>query len=156
MISTTSAILIGLFALIAGGVIGALLWRSIGPQQNRSRELEQRLAEAERRLGDYQSEVTDHFVETSRRVNELTRNYKEVHEYLASSAMRLTNPALGQELRAAAQLSWNQGQGEAEPEDHRAEFLAEQEELAEREVTHDRQTDAEGADRGSWEEETKQ
>ncbi|MCW8194368.1 DUF1043 family protein [Proteobacteria bacterium 005FR1] len=125
MISTTSAVLIALFALAIGGVAGALLWRHLGPHQNRSRDLEKRLAEAERRLGDYQAEVTDHFVETSRRVNQLTRNYKEVHEYLASSAMRLTNPAVGQELRAAAQISWSDNQSNGETEEDRQEFVEE-------------------------------
>jgi uncharacterized membrane-anchored protein YhcB (DUF1043 family) len=117
MISTTSAVFIALLALIAGLAAGALLWRALGPHQHRSRDLEKRLADAERRLGDYQAEVTEHFVETSRRVNELTRNYKEVHEYLASSAVKLSNPAVGRELRAAAQISWNEGREHREQRD---------------------------------------
>lgn len=106
MVATASAVLIALFALGVGIVIGALLWRSLGPHQHRNRDLENRLAQAERRLGEYQTEVTEHFVETSRRVNELTRNYKEVHDYLASSATKLSNPTVGRELEAAARISW--------------------------------------------------
>jgi uncharacterized membrane-anchored protein YhcB (DUF1043 family) len=135
MISTISAVLIALFAFVIGGLAGALLWRSLGPHQHRSRDLEQRLAEAERRLGDYQAEVTEHFVETSRRVNELTRNYRDVHEYLASSAMRLTNPAVGREMRAAAQLNWSDDQEGSDRQEDSAEFAEEISEPREQEET---------------------
>lgn len=116
MVSTTSVILIAILALVVGAVAGALLWRSYGSQHNGKRDLEKRLEDAERRLGDYQNEVTEHFVETSRRVNALTRNYKDVHEYLASSAVKLTTPSLGREMRAAAQISWSEDQSAAQAE----------------------------------------
>lgn len=103
--STFSVILIALITLLIGIALGAALWRKLGTQ-SQSRELEEKLKEAEQRLSLYQAEVAEHFLETSRRVNELTRNYKEVHEYLASSAMRLTTPALGHEIQVAAQISW--------------------------------------------------
>jgi uncharacterized membrane-anchored protein YhcB (DUF1043 family) len=108
------------------------MWRSLGPHQQRSRDLEKRLAEAERRLGEYQAEVSEHFVETSRRVNELTRNYKEVHEYLASSAMRLSNPAVGRQMQAAARISWSET-GDRNPESE-AELLEEKSERSPDEV----------------------
>lgn len=107
MVSTTFAAVVAVLALIIGAIAGVLLWRSFGPHRDGRRDLEKRLEDAERRLGDYQSEVTEHFVETSRRVNELTRNYRDVHEYLASSAVKLTSPSLGREMRAAAQVSWS-------------------------------------------------
>lgn len=104
MVSTATVVIIAVLALAAGLIAGALLWRSFGPQQGRNRDLGQRLEDTERRFSDYQNQVTDHFVETSRRVHELTRNYKEVHEYLANSAVNLTNPSIGREMRAAAQI----------------------------------------------------
>lgn len=121
MVSTASVVIIALLALLVGAITGALLWRSYGPQTSGKQDLEKRLEDAERRLGDYQNEVTEHFVETSRRVNALTRNYKDVHEYLASSAVKLTTPSLGREMRAAAQISWSEDQtaagAQAEGED---------------------------------------
>lgn len=117
MVSTTSAVVIALLALVTGAVLGVFLWRSFGPHQNRNRDLEKRLEMAEQRLGDYQSDVTEHFVETSRRVNELTRNYRDVHEYLASSAVKLTTPSVGREMRAAAQIDWSEPKQTQAPEE---------------------------------------
>ncbi|MGQ9426164.1 YhcB family protein [Gilvimarinus sp. F26214L] len=112
MVTTTAAVLFSLLSLAAGLVAGALLWRAFGPHEDRNRDLERRLEDAEQRFGDYQTQVTEHFVETSRRVNELTRNYRDVHEYLASSAVRLSNPAVGQDLREAARLDDQSGSAE--------------------------------------------
>lgn len=117
MVSTATVVIIALLSLALGTIAGGLLWRAFGHGDEGKQALEKRLEEAERRLRDYQSEVTEHFVETSRRVNDLTRNYKDVHEYLASSAVKLTTPSLGRELRAAAQISRSD---EEAPEDHPA------------------------------------
>ncbi|MEX1032366.1 MAG: DUF1043 family protein [Cellvibrionaceae bacterium] len=104
MVSTMGVILIALLSLVAGGIAGGLLWRLFGSHQHRNRDLEDRLRATERELNEYRTEVTEHFVETSRRVNNLTRNYKEVHEYLADSAVKLTSPSVGREMLAAAQI----------------------------------------------------
>lgn len=111
--STFSVILIALPTFAIGIAIGALLWRKLGPQSRQSQELEEKLRNAEQRLSTYQAEVAEHFLETSRRVNELTRNYREVHEYLASSAMKLTTPSLGREMQT--QINWDSEDSEAAP-----------------------------------------
>jgi hypothetical protein len=85
--------------MIIGGIVSALAIRRFGGQSN----LEKRLHEAEQQFKNYQADVTEHFEETSRRVNALTRNYKDVHEYLASSAMKLTNPQMSRAISQAAQ-----------------------------------------------------
>lgn len=104
--STFAVLLIAIIMLGIGIAIGALLWRKLGPHSQQNRELEEKLREAEQRLSSYQGEVAEHFLETSRRINELTRNYKEVHEYLASSAMKLTTPSLGREIQVSGQITW--------------------------------------------------
>jgi uncharacterized membrane-anchored protein YhcB (DUF1043 family) len=58
----------------------------------------ERLQEAEQELSSYRDDVTKHFTETSRLVNNLTQSYRDVHEHLASSAMKLTNPAISQQF----------------------------------------------------------
>lgn len=103
MISSAAAIWIAIAALLAGAGIGILLYRSFHPQGKRNQALESRLAEAEQKYNDYQKDVTGHFEETARRVNNLTKHYKDVHEYLASSASKLANPTMSREFIEAAQ-----------------------------------------------------
>lgn len=110
--STFALLLIAIIMLAVGATIGALVGRKLGPHSQRSLELEEQLREAEQRLSTYQGEVAEHFLETSRRINDLTRNYKEVHEYLASSAMKLTTPSLGRDLQVSGQITWPEDQAQ--------------------------------------------
>ena len=102
MFEFTTLILVGVACLIIGSIIGALLSRSLSPQDQQNRQLESRLQESENKLRDYQNEVSEHFAETSQKVNKLTQSYKEVHEFLASSALKLTNPDISRQLIDAA------------------------------------------------------
>ena len=97
--SLTTLMVFSLLALIIGILLGALALRRFGGQS----DLERRLQQSEQQFKDYQTDVTEHFAETSRRVNALTQSYREVHDYLASSAMKLTNPQMSQAISRAAQ-----------------------------------------------------
>lgn len=94
--SVTTGLLLGFVALIIGAVTGAMWMKLFSPQVKINRDLQQRLHQSEEKLTRYQQEVTEHFTETSRLVNNLTKSYRDVHEYLASSAMKLTNPSVSQ------------------------------------------------------------
>mgnify|MGYP000011001966 FL=1 len=109
MFSLSTLIITALVCGLSGCALGALLTRSSQPQQQ-SRDLEQRLQQAEDKLGDYQKEVSDHFAQTSQLVNGLTQSYKDVHEYLANSALKLTDPAISQRMLEAAQGNLNEGE----------------------------------------------
>ena len=102
MFSLTALIITGLICLLGGCAIGAMLVRTINPQQQQNKDLESRLVQAEEKLGEYQKEVNEHFAETSQLVNSLTQSYKDVHEYLANSALKLTDPAISQQMLEAA------------------------------------------------------
>ncbi len=101
MVSLSTLIITALVCALGGCAIGTLLARASNPQQQ-SRELETRLQQAEEKLGNYQKEVSDHFAQTSQLVNGLTQSYKDVHEYLANSALKLTDPATSQQMLEAA------------------------------------------------------
>lgn len=102
------ATLIGfaVLSLIVGLILGAFLFQRFSHQGLRSQDLEKRLQKAEQQFKSYQDDVTQHFEETSRRVNNLTKSYKDVHEYLASSAMKLTNPQMSRAITQAARRNF--------------------------------------------------
>ena len=87
-----------LFTLAVGALIGAAIMRYWSPRLKVNKEMAERLQEAEQELNSYRDEVTQHFTETSRLVNNLTQSYRDVHEHLANSAMKLTNPSVSQQF----------------------------------------------------------
>ena len=95
---TIDLIAVAFVALIVGIVIGVLLGRQLSPQEQKSRELEQRLQQSEEQLSSYQQEVTEHFAHTAKLVNNLTQSYKEVHEHLATDSLRLANVDISRQL----------------------------------------------------------
>lgn len=98
MFSLTTMLIVGATAFIIGCLLSLLLTKSLSPSEKKSRTLETRLKETEEKLNDYQQEVTDHFAQTAQLVNNLTQNYKEVHEHLAGSALKLANVDISRQL----------------------------------------------------------
>ncbi len=83
-----------------GGLIGAVISRTLIPPANQ-KDLEKQLLKAQSDLETYQQDVAQHFAETSRRINNLTESYREVHEHLASGAIQLTNAEISNKILAA-------------------------------------------------------
>lgn len=98
MFTLSTLVITAIAALLIGGAIGATAVKTMHPQEQLNRDLEKRLEKAEDKLKDYQEEVSEHFAETSQLVNNLTQSYKDVHEYLANSALKLTNPDISRQL----------------------------------------------------------
>jgi len=96
--SLTTLLIVAATAFIAGCLLSLLLNRSLSPSEKKSRALETRLQETEEKLTNYQQEVTDHFAQTAQLVNNLTQNYKDVHEHLAGSALKLANVDISRQL----------------------------------------------------------
>lgn len=94
----TTLLLTALAALAVGLVVGYLLTRTLHPQEKQRKEMEDQLAKVQQAQKDYQHKVTEHFAETSTLVNALTESYRDLHEHLASSAMRLTSPEISRQL----------------------------------------------------------
>lgn len=90
-----------LVSILAGAGLGAFLLYLFRAQVY-SRELEQRLHEAENTLQSYQRDVAEHFAQTSQLVNNLTQSYRDVHEHLANSALKLATPAISRQILESA------------------------------------------------------
>jgi len=84
-------------ALVVGLLLGVLLTRKSSSGQ-KLHTVETQLEQTEQNLNNYQQEVTEHFAETAKLVNNLTQNYRDVHEHLAGSALKLANVDISREL----------------------------------------------------------
>lgn len=101
MFSLSTLVFTSLISLAAGAGLGAFLLYLFRAQVY-SRELEERLHEAENSLQSYQRDVVDHFAQTSQLVNNLTQSYRDVHEHLANSALKLATPAISRQILDSA------------------------------------------------------
>ena len=97
MHSTSVLILVGVFGLALGALLAFLAVRGRN-NVDRTQELELRLREANNKLEDFQLQVNEHFDQTAQLVHNLTESYREVHEYLANSAMRLSSQDIGRQM----------------------------------------------------------
>jgi len=81
--------LIGIIALIAGVLIGALAYRLLSPSLKQATKVETELNAARDELNSYKASVNQHFNKTSELVNDLTQNYVKVYQHLAEGAQIL-------------------------------------------------------------------
>lgn len=102
MFSLETLIMVGVILFCIGGLVGAIIGRSLIPPQGQ-RELEERLQACRNELSSYQQDVAQHFADTSQLVNKLTRTYRDVHEHLAQGAMQLTNAEISQKMLQAGE-----------------------------------------------------
>jgi uncharacterized membrane-anchored protein YhcB (DUF1043 family) len=65
------------------------------------RDLEKQLELSEKNLRRYQQEVTEHFVTVSHLTTNMAQSYRQIHEHLATSAIRLASPEIGRQLLKA-------------------------------------------------------
>ena len=80
---------VGIIALLAGVMIGALAYRIFSPSVKQSDGLRTELDNARQELTDYRASVNSHFAKTSELVNDLTHNYVRVYQHLAEGAQTL-------------------------------------------------------------------
>lgn len=85
----TDTVLIALCSGVFGIVIGVLAARLFRPSSQRQAETQ--LQEIEQKLQQKNAQIAEHFSHTAALVSNLTRNYRDLHDYLASSAQQLGN-----------------------------------------------------------------
>ena len=107
---SSDTILIALLSFVLGTLAGAFLMFR-GTRLQSRQQLEQSLQDAERKLKEQQSQITEHFSHTASLVSNLTRNYRDLHDYLASSAQQLGNIDIQPTLLSDSKSSPILGQG---------------------------------------------
>lgn len=81
-----------LLAALLGLAIGFAWGRNTRPDLKARADLESRMAEADERHEKLQSEIAAHFSESARLVNQLSHQYRAVHEHLAEGHKALVDP----------------------------------------------------------------
>ena len=97
MTTLTSLLIAAAFFLI-GAAVGHFFSKKVDRGDKSVRDLEKKLEKSEQKLKHYQQEVTEHFVAGSHLTSNVAQSYKQIHEHLASSAIRLASPEVGRQL----------------------------------------------------------
>ena len=95
---TTLSVILITAAFLIGAVIGHLFSKKVDSSDKSVRNLEQKLAASERELKRYQQEVTEHFITASHLTGNIAQSYRQIHEHLASKAMRLASPDVARQI----------------------------------------------------------
>lgn len=96
--STLTVIITAAAFFLIGAGLGHLFARQNQSGDQSVRDLEKKLAESERQLKRYQQEVTEHFLKVSHLTTSMSQSYRQIHEHLATSAIRLASPEIGRQL----------------------------------------------------------
>lgn len=96
--STLTIIITAATFFLIGAGLGHLFSRQNKSGDQSVRELEKKLAQSERQLKRYQQEVTEHFLKVSHLTTSMSQSYRQIHEHLATSAIRLASPEVGRQL----------------------------------------------------------
>ncbi|KGK43112.1 hypothetical protein LH51_02075 [Nitrincola sp. A-D6] len=95
--------IVAVVALVVGVLIGYLLGKS-GSNKVKSKRLEEELHGSRAEMDRYKEEVTSHFEQTAALVNELTDQYRKVHQHLATGAQNLCpDQQAGRSLQSSLQ-----------------------------------------------------
>lgn len=96
--TTLSVILIAAVFFLIGAAVGHLFSKKVDSGDKSVRNLEQKLAASEKELKRYQQEVTEHFITASHLTSNIAQSYRQIHEHLASKAMRLASPDVARQI----------------------------------------------------------
>ena len=88
METSLDTLLIAVLSTLLGTALGVWLSRR-GTGLESRQQMETRLRETEQKLQQQQAQMTEHFNHTAALVNNLTRSYRDLHDYLAASAQQL-------------------------------------------------------------------
>ncbi len=88
---------IGIVALAVGALIGYLMGRSGGNNNDQQQELD----DARKELEEYKAKVAGHFEETAEMVNQMTESYRGVYQKLATGAQTLCDAETARSIESS-------------------------------------------------------
>ena len=93
---------IAIFAFLLGGFLGRAYIRNNSASGVSMRDMEKKIADSEERLRRYEQAVTEHFITLSHHTTNMAQSYRDIHEHLAASALRLASPEVSQQILKGA------------------------------------------------------
>lgn len=92
---TEQLVIAAVISAILGIFIGYFIGRRTAPGSDRARELEQKLESALSDSRRFEERVSEHFAQSAEKFNQLTEQYQEIHQHLASGAEALVREGAG-------------------------------------------------------------
>ena len=93
-----TTLIITAIAFLAGAGATFFYLRYIEDTESGSGDLQRRLEKSDQKLKRYQQEVSEHFITVSHLTTNVAQSYRQIHEHLATSAIRLASPEIGRQL----------------------------------------------------------
>lgn len=85
-------------AFAAGAIAALVFFRSTDTNADDTNDIQKKLQQSDQQLKRYQQEVSEHFITVSHLTTNIAQSYRQIHEHLASSAIRLASPEIGRQL----------------------------------------------------------
>lgn len=93
-----TTLIIAVIAFLAGAGATFFYLRHLEDNESGTGDLQRKLEKSEQRLKRYQQEVSEHFITVSHLTTNVAQSYRQIHEHLATSAIRLASPEIGRQL----------------------------------------------------------
>jgi len=93
-----TTLIIAVIAFLAGAGATFFYLRHLEDNESGTGDLQRKLEKSEQRLKRYQQEVSEHFIAVSHLTTNVAQSYRQIHEHLATSAIRLASPEIGRQL----------------------------------------------------------
>ena len=90
--------IIATIAFLAGAGATFFYLRYIEDDGPVNGDLQRKLEKSDQKLKQYQQEVSEHFITVSHLTTNVAQSYRQIHEHLATSAIRLASPEIGRQL----------------------------------------------------------
>jgi uncharacterized membrane-anchored protein YhcB (DUF1043 family) len=97
--------LLGLVCLLAGIVIGAILYKFLRSDEVRVTQLEDQLQTLSDEYENYKKEVHAHFGDSAQLLNKLTESYRDVYQHLAQGARALCPDYIANQITRAPPIT---------------------------------------------------
>jgi len=93
-----TTLIIAAIAFLAGTGATFFYLRHIEGEGSTNSDLQKKLEKSDQKLKRYQQEVSEHFITVSHLTTNVAQSYRQIHEHLATSAIRLASPEIGRQL----------------------------------------------------------
>ena len=96
--SGLAVLVIAALAFITGAAAVFVFLRQSDKSAPDTSELQKKILKSDQQLKRYQQEVSEHFITVSHLTTNIAQSYRQIHEHLATSAIRLASPEIGRQL----------------------------------------------------------